>query len=89
MILYALRHVKKDILLSVSASYNGDEAEFCNTNTVEFEDDIGATAWVTNDRAIAEAALITNMPWYNSDSERPVNPFVGELEIVEFHMAEK
>lgn len=84
MLLYALRHLPTGMLLSISVRGNGDDADFCNDTSVEFElasgDDI---IWTTPSIKDALAALVEDTPWYNSTTSSPQNPFAGELELVE------
>lgn len=83
--MYALRHTSTGQYLTVSVTSNGDDAEFCNSYSAEFDTVSGTMEpiWVTQDRAHAEAAMNTDTPWYNSCVTYPQNQYVGKLEIVE------
>jgi len=82
--LYALRHKTTSNLLCVSI--NGiEEPEFCGTYEATLENsESSRVVWVTNDYEHARKVVETHTEWYNSDIESPGNPFVGELEVVEF-----
>lgn len=82
MNLYALRHKVTKKLVGFVVTDNGD-AEFCNSTSVMLttcSEDI----WVTQRITIAEWTVDHSENWYNSDMERPINPYVGQLEVVEF-----
>jgi hypothetical protein len=86
--LYALRHIKTGRLMTFTIRPNGDDAEFCNSTTVELELPSHAShndiIWVTPSKYKADNAATVNIPWYNSDTDTPMNAYAGQLEVVEF-----
>lgn len=85
MKLFAIKHIKENALLGFSCTSNGD-AEFCGDSSWSlglYNDNV----WTASSREIAEYAMATDTPWYNSTYERPQNLYKPkDLEIVEFEM---
>ena len=86
--LYALRHNKTGRLMTFTVRANGDDAEFCNSTTVELEepgyDTHNGIIWTTPSKVKADNAAVVNTPWYNSDTDSPMNRYAGQLSVVEF-----
>jgi hypothetical protein len=82
--LYALRHKATSNLLCVSI--NGiEQPEFSGTYEATLEnDEYSKVVWTTNDYEHARKVAQTHTEWYNAGIESPGNPFVGQLEVVEF-----
>lgn len=84
MILYALRFIGTNTLATFSVR-STDDAEFCNSTEVELSD-YDDTIWVTTDKNNAEYVANNDTSWYSSCLNRPINSYVGKLEVVEFHL---
>lgn len=89
MNLYAIKHIPSGKFLSISVCSNGDDAEFCNDTTVQFElGSMYGVFWSTSDYSLAQKVIRESVPWYNSGIEQPMHKFpAGSLEIVTFNMA--
>ena len=83
---YALRHIPSMTLLGISVSSNGDDAEFCNSLSVEFDTHHDDTPWITNRKGLIERLISDPVGWYNSDIDQPELPkhLMGKVEIIEF-----
>ncbi len=81
--MFALRHKKTKKLMGLTTAAN--ESDFCND--VRFElDDWPDNVWVTTSLAKANYVAATSTPWFNAGHGSHVNPYVGELEVVELEV---
>lgn len=78
--MYALRRVSTGqfIGFTVSPSYSN---EFCG-ETVWTLEESDTQLWVTASFSEAVRAACNSTPWYNACFSTPINPFVGDIEIV-------
>jgi hypothetical protein len=83
---YALRHIPSKTLIGISVSSNGDNPEFCNAVSVEFDTHYNHTPWITNSKELIERLISDPIGWYNSGTEQPELPkhLIGKVEIIEF-----
>lgn len=88
-VVYALRHIKSENLLSMRVSSNGN-AEFCNDHTVRLEipyNDIyewNPDTWYIDTAYNAEYVRQFSTEWYNSSERTPNHTFEPEeLEVVQ------
>lgn len=87
MKLYALKHIETGLLMGVSVDGTGD-AEFCGSYRAELnlpsKYDNDYIPWTTTNYGTATRAAETDVPWYNSSMDSPMNKYVGKLEVIEF-----
>ena len=82
---YAIKH-KKYGLLGISVTPNGDDAEFCNSTSVEFTPD-NEHPWLTQDLKVLKDIIENPVPWYNSGTDRPSYSYkINDVKIIEINI---
>lgn len=78
-VLYGLWHIKREELLTVTAS----STDGSNCVDVEYNlDTYGDIYWLVSDKAVADKACVHSEVWYNADYEKPMNSYIGETKVV-------
>ena len=82
---FMLQHIKTGKLMGLHISYNGDDSEFCNENSVELIPYSEGVLYMSTSKEEAELVSNNSTPWYNSSSIAPTNNYIGELRVVKFN----
>jgi hypothetical protein len=80
---YGLKLKKKDRILGIERTYNGDDRYACGEYTYRLDEWCGDKPWLVDSYDDVVMAKWVSEEWYNSEYESPVNPYNPlDLEII-------